>query len=348
MPTIDDLLERGFFRSGHSMRQTRYVYVDRKTYSTIWSRVPLQTFSYTKSQRKRLRRCLSEFDISIAPYQALRDQDELYDIYQAAHPLDVGESVTDILGHHRPLLDFDTHTLRIERHGRLVAFSCFDRGESVLASVFGCYDPRLPKESLGFATMLLELDYGRRNGYSYYYPGYCVPGLSAFSYKLRLPDLEGRTYAMPTWQKMSDVLELQLPKVQLERVFAHLMSLLEPLDYDLQLRYMPLSEVVPSTAASPGPLPHQIMVEIKHSLPLGQVFVGYNLEKSEYELWLASTQIDLAEDPLMAPLFEELPENSDLRLFTWRIQVYTTTDVSSLLKYLNPGSLLSGTLFSVG
>ena len=40
------------------------------------------------------------------------------------------------------------------------------------------------KYSLGFYTMLLEIDFGIKSGAEYYYPGYVVPNYFKFDYKL--------------------------------------------------------------------------------------------------------------------------------------------------------------------
>ena len=66
----------------------------------------------------------------------------------------------------------------------------FDRGEEALASIMGMYDPEYSKYSLGYYTMLEEMDYGLKHGYQIYYPGYVVPGYNKFDYKLRIGQVE--------------------------------------------------------------------------------------------------------------------------------------------------------------
>ncbi len=338
--TLDDLLSQGFFRAGHTVRQTRYVYVDGQMYSTVWSRVPLQAYELSKSQRRLLRRVHARYDIKIELYRASREQDELYERYQTAHPLDVGETITDIFGHHTPSLDFRTHILRISLDGRLIAFSCFDLGDDSIASLFGCYEPRYASESLGFASMLMEMEYGHRTGRHYYYPGYCVPGLDAFAYKLRLPNLEALTYPLEEWQPMPKVLAQALPKAQLEAVYAHLSGLLTADGIEHSLRYMPLADSLPVNQGGPSPLPHSIMLSVSSGVPLGETFIAFDLQKRHYELWLAAPQVDLRTDPFLENLFGDYPLDADLRVFSWSLPVYTSPDVSVILKYLSPGKLL--------
>ena len=52
------------------------------------------------------------------------------------------------------------------------------------------YDPEYDRYSLGFYTMLLEIEYCMELGLKFYYPGYVVPGYSRFDYKLRIGDVD--------------------------------------------------------------------------------------------------------------------------------------------------------------
>ncbi|MEL7163319.1 MAG: hypothetical protein AAFN92_21355, partial [Bacteroidota bacterium] len=70
--------------------------------------------------------------------------------------------------------------------GQLVAGSFFDLGDDTAASILGYFDPQLRSFSLGYYTMLLEMQYCLDQGMRYYYPGYVVPGFPRFDYKLRL------------------------------------------------------------------------------------------------------------------------------------------------------------------
>ena len=334
--SLDDLLARGYFRAGHTLRQTRYVYVDGVMYPTVWSRVNLQDYALSKSQRRLYRRVASRYELRIGPYRSRGDQDELYERYQAAHPLEVGESIADIFGHHSPVLDFKTHAARLERDGRLVAFSCFDIGETTIASLFGCYEPSYARESLGFASMLFEMAYGRERGLRYYYPGYCVPGLAPFAYKQRLPALEGLTYRRKAWAPLPEVLAGPLPKAEIEARLARLTPLLTARGIAFRPLLLPLADSLPSAPSLTGPLPHPIMLSVVIHVPLGEVFVGYDLTEETYEIWLAGAQVDLALDPHMVALFTDFPPDADLRLFGWRVPLFTSPDPEAIAGYLKP------------
>ena len=340
--TQDDYLAEGYFRAGHTVRRTRYVFVEGRFYSTVWSRVPLQAYALRKSQRKLLRRVRRDYAVTVGPYRPRVDQDRLYDRYQSTHPLEVAAEVREVLGYEHPSLPFHTHCLRLEdADGDLVAFSCFDRGSASLASLFGAYEPDRARESLGFATMLLEMAHGAAEGLAYYYPGYCVPGLAPFAYKLRLPALEGRSYVDADWAPMPEVLARPLPKQLVGDALAYLEELL--LGHEIACRplVMPMAENYHALNAPTGPLPHAQMLAIESPVPLGELFVGYDPANAVYEVWIAAPTVDLREEQPEAPWLEEFGPDADLRLYAWRIPVLGVEDPAELLKYFQPGSLLT-------
>ena len=338
----DDYLAEGYFRAGHTIRRTRYVFVGGETYSTIWSRVPLRHYTLSKSQRKLQRRILRDYTVTAGPYEPAADQDALYARYQTAHPLDVAESVDEVLGFERPVLSFETYCLRIEDGDELIAFSCFDLGDTTAASLFGCYAPERARESLGFATMLLEMAFAKTELHlDYYYPGYCVPGHAPFDYKMRLPDLEGKTWVSDAWTDFGEVLAAPLPHRRISACLAEVAELLSAAGLAAREVVMPLAENFYSTYSPSGPLPHVQMLAPDFRIPLGELFVGYDPHAGSYELWLASVQVDIRHEEAAAPWLDDLPTGADLRLYNWRVPVHVTTDPATLLRFLQPGALVA-------
>lgn len=338
----DDYLAAGYFRAGHTVRRTRYVFVDGDYFPTVWSRVPLQAYAPRKSHRKLLRRVRDRYAVSVAPYEQRDDQDALYAAYRASHPLDIADEVAEVLGLQPAALPFHTQCLRIERpDGTLAAFSCFDLGHFSAASLFGAYHPDHARESLGFATMLLEMAHGRALGLEHYYPGYCVPGLAPFAYKLRLPDLEGRSFIDAAWAPMSEVLTRPLPKAVIDAALSELEELLLEHEVGCRQLVMPLAENFHASDAPVGPLPHVQMLAIDSPVPLGELYVGFDALERQYEVWIAAEHSDLREEEGVSAWIEEFPEGADLRIFAWRIPVVAIREPRELLKYFQPGSMLA-------
>ncbi|MFK8055089.1 MAG: hypothetical protein AB8F78_03115 [Saprospiraceae bacterium] len=335
----DDYLDEGFFRAGHTIRKTRFVFVEQDFWSTVWSRVNLKTYALRKSQRKLWNKVTSKFTYTIQPYEDLEDQHQLYHAYQKNHPLDVGQTLNDIFGLHEPTHKFGTHTVRMYDGDELVGFSLFDLGEDSIASLMGCYLPDYASHSLGYFSMLAELNFGRERSLSYYHPGYCVPGVPAFEYKLRLPNLEGKSYINDDWQPMSEVLQQQLPKERL-------LEKLEALQFSLRLTgvvhervYTPLYEVLPESQHIYGPFPHPVMIKLTDENHFGQVFVSYDMIKDRYETYIGQAIADLRNELDLEDFIEKLPPNSDLQLFEMRGLIYVSTMPEALATHLRPKPL---------
>lgn len=335
----DDYLDEGFFRAGHTVRKTRYVFVEQDFWSTVWSRVNLQTYNLRKSHRKIWNRVNKRFTYSIQPYEDREDQHKVYDAYQLNHPLDVGETLYDIFGMHEPTHSFDTHTVRIYENEQLVGFSLFDLGEDSIASLMGCYLPAYASHSLGYFSMLAELDFGKKRGLSYYHPGYCVPGVPAFEYKLSLPNLEGKSYIDKDWQPMSEVLAKPLAK-------ALLIEKLEELQFAMRIAgvvhervYTPLYEVLPESQYIYGPFPHPVMIKLSDENHFGQIFVSFDLVKGRYETFIGQAIADLRNELDLVDFTAKLPPNSDLQLFEGRGLIYVSTIAEALATHLRPKPL---------
>lgn len=339
----DHFLQEGFFRAGHTVRRTRYLYTGGRLWSTVWSRVDLHHFSFRKSHRKLLRRTLRDYAYEVGLYRPQRDQHEVYEAYQRSHPLDVGESVREVLGSDHPQASaFRTYALRVsDAAGRLVAFSCFDVGSDTLASLFAAYRPEVARRSLGFFTMLAEIEHGARMGLRHYHPGYCVPGLPAFAYKLRLPDLEGRTFLSDEWRPIGEHLAAPLPhEIVWERTDA-LAAELTRLGIGHEVRHAPLYEIVPHGNPEYGPLPLPYGIELALPSGLGEVFVGYSPLRKRYECYYGQAVADLRFESAYVDLVDQLPGDSDLRLYEARALMYTAADeaLQALATHLTPEAL---------
>ena len=73
---------------------------------------------------------------------------------------------------------------------RLIASSFDHLGLRGMAGNYCIYDQAEKARSLGVYTMLLEIEYARRLGKRYYYPGFVYDLPSEFDYKLNFNGLE--------------------------------------------------------------------------------------------------------------------------------------------------------------
>lgn len=152
-------------------------------------RIDLRHFELSKSQRKCLRR---NRDLTV-----LRRPLSIC----SAH-LQLFEKHAMRFGHNRPMSMggfFSQYSHLMPCHGaefnvfdgkRLIASSFFHMGAKSMAGNYCIYEPDEAHRSLGTYTMLLEIQYARYLGLSYYYPGFVYDVSSEFNYKLNFYGLE--------------------------------------------------------------------------------------------------------------------------------------------------------------
>ncbi|CAH1000130.1 Aspartate/glutamate leucyltransferase [Neolewinella maritima] len=199
--SLDWHLAKGWYRMGSTIFTTHFLFFKNRPYSAIWIRVDLRDFAFSKSQRKLLRKNAQLFDVTIAPRQIEEEHEALYTRYAADFDGRLSPTIADSLEDYDGEVVFNTYGINVRDRvsQKLVACSYVDLGNDSAASILGIYDPLLKSFSLGYYTMLLEIQYCLNQGFSYYYPGYVVPDYQRFDYKLRLGKSEYYDVRSDSW-----------------------------------------------------------------------------------------------------------------------------------------------------
>ncbi len=264
---LDRALARGWYRMRQSMFTCRFLTRDTGLFSVVWTRLPLDTMVLRKSQRRRLNRIHRDLRVDVGPMVLDGEREQLYSRYRAHAQGDRAPSLKETLFEdatavaNLPVtlttLDangdpdppgrnlFDTWEVRIRTpEGRLVGLSIFDRGQSALQSIVGIYDPEWARYGLGTATMLIEADWGRRQGFRHHYSGYVVPGLDSFEYKHDIGSLEalhptGGVGVGGVWRPVERLNTAMLPAARLRETLLHVARGLDRSGVANQLRLYP-------------------------------------------------------------------------------------------------------------
>ncbi len=183
---LDAYLAKGWYRMGQDIFTCYLLHFNRQVYSSLWLRLPLKGYEFRSGIRKILRRNGRKFQIFYRPATIDIEKELLYQKYRKDFKGDLPPSLKEALMDGGKTNIYNTYETAVYDGRRLMAFSFFDLGENSLASIKGVYDPDYSAYSLGFYTMLLEIEYGLQNNFEYFYPGYFVPGYSRFDYKLRI------------------------------------------------------------------------------------------------------------------------------------------------------------------
>lgn len=182
---LDDYLKRGWFRMHQTIFTTHFLCFNQRFYSAVWLRVGLDAHVVGKKQKELYRRN-SGLAVVIHKAVVTQEHEELYAIYRQSLSFNVSESLQDLLLGSEERNRYNTYTVNLYDGDTLVATGIFDLGATSAAGISCFYHPSYKKQSLGRYLMYLKIDFCRKRGLKYFYPGYVVPGYAAFDYKMNI------------------------------------------------------------------------------------------------------------------------------------------------------------------
>jgi arginine-tRNA-protein transferase len=183
---LDAYLEKAWYRMGQAIFTCHFLFFDNNLFSPVWTRLPLEGYQFRKNLRKLIRKNQQRFRTVVRRAEIDEEKEQLFQQYRIRFNGQMSPTLRHNLLDDKDFNIYNTYEVAVYDETRLVAFSFFDAGNKSLASIKGVYDPEYAAWSLGFYSMLLEIQFGLEQGYAYYYPGYIVPGNPRFDYKLRM------------------------------------------------------------------------------------------------------------------------------------------------------------------
>ena len=213
---LDAYLAAGWRCMGQAVYTSHFMFFGpeggKRVYSTIPSRLPLEGFRFSRSQRRLWSKNDRAFRIEVgAPAKYDEAKQRVNRRYAGQFPRRAIRDAEDVLSNGKGRLALDTREVEIYDGATLAAFSFFDVGRQSMYSKQGIYDPAYQKYSLGFFTMLVEIGYALERGLQYYYPGYVVPGNQEFDYKHRVGQLEYFELKDGAWKPFRQLREEDIP-----------------------------------------------------------------------------------------------------------------------------------------
>jgi len=240
---LDAYLAKGWYRMGQTIFTTHFLCFGEQFYSALWIRLPLQGYRFRKSLRKTMRKNDSCFTTHFRKAYIDREKEVLYQRYKANFPGLLAPTLRDSLLDGEDFNIYNTFEVAVYADRRLVAASFFDLGRESAASIMGMYDPAYAKYSLGFFTMLKEIEFCLEHGFLFYYPGYVVPGYQRFDYKIRIgKEVEYYDLGSNQWHPYHSLNEEHIPLQKMQRRLGGLQEHLRAVNIRTDLRYYPLFE----------------------------------------------------------------------------------------------------------
>lgn len=210
---LDQYLAAGWRATGQSVYNSSYLLLDSgEVIDVLPMRLTLEGHEFNKRLRKRIRQNLKRFRVEYGPASEIDEaKNKVNARYMERNP---NKSLVNIeyhlLGNYwRQVLD--TWETRIYDGSELIAFSYFDLGDNSAYSKAGIYNPDYAECSLGLFTMALEIQFCKRIGKTYFYPGYASDTMPLFDYKRRIGQLNFFDNRSQQWLIHGDHPILQQP-----------------------------------------------------------------------------------------------------------------------------------------
>lgn len=181
--SLDNYLERGWFRIGQSVFTTNFLHFDGIVYSALWLKVVLEEFKLTASQKKIIHKN-KQFEVKYCEYSYSLEKENLYKNYRDSLNFNTSESLNFLLADDGSGNEFNTYEVGVYDEGKLIALGVFDIGNETAEGIVSIFDPNYKKYSLGKFLVLKKIEFLILKDIKIFYPGYYVPGYKQFDYKL--------------------------------------------------------------------------------------------------------------------------------------------------------------------
>jgi leucyl-tRNA---protein transferase len=182
---LDRYLAEGWFRMGQTIFTTNFLNFKQQYYSAVWLRVVLNQCNLDTSHAK-LEKLNRKFNVQISEAKIDQERENLFSRYRQQVSFEPSSSIQSLLFGRAQTNIFNTLEITVRDEGRLIACGFFDLGKRSTAGITSFYNPDYKKYSLGKFLIFQKIEYSKKAGFEFFYPGYFVPGYKPFDYKLKI------------------------------------------------------------------------------------------------------------------------------------------------------------------
>lgn len=182
---LDGFLSLGWFRIQQTIFTTNFLYFGDQVYDAVWLRQRLHDF-ISDNKCNILSKRNGRFRIEFKSAVITPAHEALYDSYKESISFEGASSLHSLLYGKSDFNVFNTQMINVYDGDALIGTGLFDLGKNSAAGICSVYDPAYKKFSLGKYMIYEKLQYCKRKNFTYFYPGYFVPGYPAFDYKLEI------------------------------------------------------------------------------------------------------------------------------------------------------------------
>lgn len=183
---LDEFLASGWIRVGGYLKRRPLFPSKSAPRRNIPIRIRLEDFSFSKQQRRVLRKN-ADVKIDVRPLSIAREDEELFDRHRSRINGTPPRTIYDVI----PISSLtEIKKVTITEDDRLLAVSYLDVGKTSTYSIYGIFEPTIVWRSLGILSILKEIEFSIYEGKEFYYLGFVYDGPSNYDYKKRFRGAE--------------------------------------------------------------------------------------------------------------------------------------------------------------
>lgn len=186
---MDVLWAKGWRHFGRRFFRYSYAMHDDEVQMVQPVRVVLEKCELSRSQERVLKRN-EDLELRITEPRIDDARIRLFENHRRRFTPITQFSLRDVLGNVSDDAPCETVEVGAYRGCRLIAASYMDVGKAAVSSIYAMFDLAYSRRSLGIATMLWEIAFGREKGCRYYYPGYTYHPSTVMDYKKQFSGTE--------------------------------------------------------------------------------------------------------------------------------------------------------------
>ena len=162
---------------------------DGKRFTVLPLRIDLELFAPRRSQKRVLAKN-NDTEIRLRPSFVDTEKTALFLHHRRRFRKDAPSSLDDFLSPDPATIPCRNLELCVYLQSKLLGVTFLDLGATATSAVYAIFEPTEAKRSLGIFMILESIEFSRRQGYRYYYPGYAYREPFTYDYKKNFAGLE--------------------------------------------------------------------------------------------------------------------------------------------------------------